>query len=177
MSITITTDGILFCGGNKLAVDIAIDKLFSKTSNKTINGHYWVERDGKIIDPYFPNYNRFKAYYNIKRKNAKFVYVEATNPFTNRIALKSLDDILMRPFEDKEKALKLLDLCEYKNEPRCCQFNSLMEQYRNGGEIKFGSVGMETDDGKSIVWIYGSKNFDTIADFMSYDEYEKITPK
>lgn len=174
MSITITTDAIEFCGGFE-EVHIAFDKLFTNTTGKTINGHYWVERDGVIIDPYFPNYDDFKKFHKIKKnKKNKRVYVEATNPITKQTALKFLENRLLKPFGDRRKAVDLMLMCGYTPEPRCCQFNAVIEAERNGGVIKFGSVGMESDDKTKTIWIYGNKNYDTLADFAKYDD-DRIT--
>lgn len=174
MSVTITREAIEFCGG-VANTEEAFDKLFTNTTGKTINGHYWVERDGVIIDPYFPNYDSFKKFHGIKKnKKNKRVYFECQNPITNQVALKYLEDQILKPFGDKQKTIQLLKMCGFTPEPRCCGFNAIMESEIKGGVIKFGSVGMESDDKTKTIWIYGNKNYSTLADFAKYDN-DRIT--
>jgi hypothetical protein len=153
----------------------------------TINGHFWVERDGKVVDTTI-NTKGFKEQecnrtriamtfgmtmgVNAKKlceglKNPEYVYVEAP-PITQKIMIASIMTPYIKVFNGNvDFALECLSTITYRPKFGCCNMNALMEQMNNGGEIKFGSLGYKvfgvTD------WCYGCDTYKTIKEFRDYN--------
>jgi len=156
----------------------------------TINGHFWVERDGKVVDTSVTT-SGFKKNeksrdrmavtagitmgVNAKKlieglKNPEYVYAEAP-PITQQIMIKSILSPFQKVFGNMDYAMECLFAIDaYEPEYGCCNMNAIIEQLRDGGVIKFGSLGYKvfgvTD------WIYGNEKYKTIKEFRDYN-----TPK
>lgn len=115
-----------------------------------IDGHFWVERDGKIIDPHFEMYDVM-----CKTKEAdpqKKRYIPASDIIRDKI-LKKLGYEKVR--------LKV----EWKPQPAHCLLNSFSEAQFRGGKIVFGSMGFERPDG-SVYWAFGGENYKIVKHFL-----------
>jgi len=153
----------------------------------TINGHFWVERDGKVVDTSITtsgfkkneeSRNRMAVTLGITMgvnakkltdglKNAEYVYVEAP-PITQKIMVASIMSPFQKVFNGNlDFALECLSTITYRPKNQCCNMNALMEQMNNGGVIKFGSLGFKvfgvTD------WCYGCDTYKTIKEFRDYN--------
>jgi hypothetical protein len=153
----------------------------------TINGHFWVERDGKVIDTSITT-SGFKKNEADRNKIAltfgmtmgvdvkklisgftegEYVYVEAP-PITQKIMVASIMSPFIKVFNGNvDFALECLSTITYRPKNACCNMNALMEQLNNGGVIKFGSLGYKvfgmTD------WCYGDEKYKTIKEFRDYN--------
>lgn len=138
------------------------------TKYPTIDAHFWVERDGVIIDPYFKEYNYVKKVWGLGNEQ---VHLEADLP-TQNIMIEIHKRILKRNVggADFQEAMKnLIDLAKkfQMDTPRAneCWNNVLLEVYKNGGEIKFGSMGWKCKNSNKVFYEYGGVDW-KVKDFM-----------
>lgn len=114
------------------------------------DGHFWVERDGKIIDPWFPQYEMIAKIHNC---------------LPQRHYLKCPDPLVGLVFKAKfEKTVPY-----YHSLPPLfgfCIANALNEIHRNGGILVFGSMGFERPDG-TVWWEYGGEDYKTVNQFIN----------
>ena len=103
----------------------------------TIDGHFWVERDGKIIDPYFQDYDAIKM---IQRLKGDRIHLEA-EPLIQAIMTKKFEKS-----EDQKGMISLLLIVDTP-EPYQCYSNSIVEIKKRGGVLKFGSMGWKRKAG------------------------------
>jgi hypothetical protein len=123
----------------------------SRSSFGRFDGHYWVERNGKIIDIDFPEYQLIKA---MKGCKGKCQYKEAPID-VQKVFIKSIKT------EELENGMK-------RNIPPSfnrCQYNAYMEQKLHGGRIVFGSMGWKMKNGK-VWWEYGGENWTKVVQFV-----------
>ena len=93
-----------------------------------VDGHMWVVRDGKIIDPHFSSYNFISKIRNVDVN--KQVHIPA-DPIVQKVIIKIWTNFLKDiPFEHN-----------WQNQSDHCIFNAIAEQRTNGGELVFGSMG------------------------------------
>ena len=150
-----------------------------------IDGHFWVERDGKIIDPNFPKEDEYirvanntttkKAYHEAPELVQKVMLglLEKTITYELRkaelmrgrsglcVSLSTLQT-LNEPMTEEEKAEAME---EYTPRFNCCNLNAYTEAKLRGGRIVFGSQGWKKKDG-SVWWEYGGTDYTTVARFM-----------
>jgi hypothetical protein len=123
----------------------------------TIDAHFWVERDGKIIDPEFSKDDAFIRSFNNTTKEKK--YHEAPE-----IVQKVFCAILtkhMSIFDAKE----LVDLCKtYTPAFAQCHLNAFIEWKKNGGRLVFGSQGYVKKSG-GVWWEYGNPEWTKVSQF------------
>jgi hypothetical protein len=123
------------------------------------DGHYWIERDGEVIDPNFDEYDKIKK---INGCIGKRVYLKA-NQIVTAVMLKKLtnrrNEINADPFTKS-----IMFGGYWKPQFGCCSNNVLMEYQKNGGEIVFGSMGWKKKNG-GIYYEFGGENW-TIAQFL-----------
>jgi len=131
------------------------------------DGHFWVERNGKIIDFYFPQYNI------AKKKNGCVgnpIYLEApeeTQIIAIGIMKKTLQKIL--DTDNYDYALRRLYILyemfdNLKPQYLYCLQNAFIEIYKNGGKLVFGSMGWKKKNGK-IHYEFGGEDWKTWKDF------------
>lgn len=114
------------------------------------DGHFWVERDGKVIDPWFPEYG---------------VIARHNNCLPERHYLKCPDELVGLVFKARfEKEYP------YWHQIPCvfgmCVANALNEIRRNGGVLVFGSMGFPRRYGSGIHWEYGGEDWTTVKQFI-----------
>jgi len=105
----------------------------------TIDGHFWVVRDGKIIDPDFDEYHFIKK---VQGCVGPRVYLPA-------------DDLVQRVIKRKHEAVISMEECgtifslHFRGRPQMCSCfqNACMEINLNGGELVFGSMGWKKRSG------------------------------
>jgi hypothetical protein len=143
------------------------------TMTKTIDmefprfdGHIWVERNGKIIDPHFPQYNMTKK---INGCVGEPIYLEApeeTQTIVIGIMKKRLQQLLEEDFEGALESLYVLyELFDnLKPQYRRCLQNSFIEIYKKGGRLVFGSMGWKRKNG-TIHYEFGGEDYKTWKDF------------
>ena len=148
-----------------------------------IDGHYWLEVNGKPLPETFPkNTKKFEVC------NAEIFYKPADET-TQKIAI----EIMYRSNEayynvKRDTPLFQKFISSRKFEENACLFTvlKLQQKYPNG-KIVFGSVGFKYPNGvnkktafcnrlpkNAVWWIYGCGNFKKITDFRKPYEYHEI---
>lgn len=101
----------------------------------TFDGHFWVVRDGKIIDPHFPEYDFVKT---VQGCVGEKVYLPAP-ALVQKIFIKKFNDISTKmEFSDE-----VYEMVFRKVREGCCYQNARLEIAKRGGELVFGSMGWE----------------------------------
>jgi hypothetical protein len=135
---------------------------------KTMVGHFWVVRDGRIIDPKFPQH---KMIQRIQGTTDECCYLPAPEA-TQRIMISSHAK-KARDACGENYAAFFAKVMEGNAKFGFCFLNAVMEQSRNGGEIVFGSAGWVRADGSKF-YEFGGPEFSTFADFTGKtDAYAK----
>ena len=98
----------------------------------TIDGHCWVVRDGKIIDPHFQTYNHICMIRGVNVN--KQVWIPAQETVQN-VFLTKWTEFVEYVLEVSE------ELNDWENKPDYCFINAILEQKKNGGTLVFGSMG------------------------------------
>jgi hypothetical protein len=133
-----------------------------------IDGHFWVVRDGKIIDWDFPEYSRVRKMWGCGKEKTYLPAPETTQKImigmfkkafcSNFSKTQSWEDILKEFYELSDSmGMSAPQYC------RCFQ-NCLIEIHLRGGELVMGSLGFKKPDG-SFHYEYGGTDYLTIADF------------
>jgi hypothetical protein len=134
-----------------------------------IRGHFWVERDGEIIDADFYTHLR-KKHKCVPELN---VYLRAPRKaeedmirLFRKITLKTFNetnwDEMMPEFIMVAKMTGNGDAPVFDK----CWTNCIQEVYHNGGEIRFGSMAFKEKYDGRYIWYYGSDRFQTLSDYL-----------
>lgn len=143
----------------------SLTKLMVGLNLPMIDGHFWVVRDGKIIDSEFPEYAMIRQ---IRNCSDEQVYLES-NPIIQQVLIQKHIDVFDKFLNIntiEEIAKKLSEWLE--DEPsifRHCFFNSLMEIAKNGGRLVFGSMGWKVNNSTEVFYEYGGENY-RVVDFI-----------
>jgi hypothetical protein len=105
----------------------------------SIDTHFWVERDGKIIDPLFPE---------LKHVTEK-----------NRVYLHASDDDMFYALDYLRYYSSMFDTvnehrADWVNTFGYCFVNAMCEMWRNGGDLKMGCLGIKKTK-VAVYWFYG----------------------
>jgi len=137
------------------------------TTFPSFDGHFWVERNGEIIDFHFPEYDFIKK---VNGCSGEPIYLSAPLE-TQQLVIKIMDNCVKSVFkgeniEECKKSLCLFSIKYGRETPRfnCCLQNCIMEIYKNGGNLVFGSMGWRKKNG-TIHYEYGGENYLTWKDF------------
>ena len=127
-----------------------------------IDGHFWVERNGKILDTHFPYYDMIKMYHGCC---GEMMYHEADD-FTQKLMITRFKRELNKVglCEDDYLHLKsvIYDGKAVMNE---CYYISLLAM-KEGDRLVFGSLGWKKKDGSGVWWEYGGKDYKGIKAFL-----------
>jgi hypothetical protein len=114
----------------------------------SIDGHFWVERNGKIIDPHFAEYDMI----------AKIR--ECDSQTKNYVEAPLFTQVLMYFYADKH----------YKNNGtgfRNCYSNAVKELKRKpGGRLVFGSMGFKFNKQDDYFYEFGGKDWKLFIEFI-----------
>lgn len=134
-----------------------------------IDGHFWVERNGDIIDT-TPEEE------DIKRINAHRGFTEGREylpavSIVQTIMIKSYTADVIANFNEAtgRSATTLAEV--YENSPiqipkaLSCYKNAFYEQWKNGGTVVFGSMGYKAHWTSDIFWEFGGVDF-VLPDFL-----------
>lgn len=135
-------------------------KLTTAYIRKDIDGHFWVVRDGKIIDPHFKEYDILATEHNwyANKKN----YIEAPQA-TQKIVvvyLKRITEINTKLLGEEEATKTGYGLCFQ---------NATQEIAKNGGRLVFGSMGFKIKNKDGFFYQYGGLNKMKMTDFITTD--------
>ncbi len=115
-----------------------------------IDGHFWVERNGKIIDPYFTEYDMIKKYNKCVGEN---IYLPAPD---------EVQQIMIEKYKSVEENRKITDKAFLKMYKRYmsgnCYQNARLNILRSGGKLIFGSMGWKKENGE-IHYEFGGENW------------------
>jgi len=153
----------------------------NKMMMPTFDGHFWVEKDGQIMDFDFSDDDEYIRVANNTTKEKKYHEApEIVQKIFIGMVEKSLSFELQKMkiikksrymcfnYEDLvEKASKSDDkkeLEEFKPQFECCYLNAYKNWKENGGRLVFGSQGYVKKDG-SVWWEYGNPGWKTVKKF------------
>jgi len=121
-----------------------------------IDAHFWVVREGKVIDTDFGVYNKIRQ---INGCDERVAYCPAPKHIQDRyIASLTRKHLKGKTAEDYKT---------YTPRPYECVKNSAVEYLRNGGEIVFGSMGFFKKGSQEIWWEFGGRHYDTPEMFIN----------
>ena len=135
-----------------------------------IKGHFWVERDGEIIDYNFPEYRRLRKKFNADPETHCYLRAmpkveDAMIRLFKKLTLRAFQaedwDEMMPEFILVAKMTGNGDGAVYDK----CWTNAIQEAYYNGGEIRFGSMGFKKKDG-TYHWHYGHEDHNHLTDYL-----------
>ena len=138
------------------------------TSYPIIDAHFWVERDGVIIDPYFKTYDQVKKFWDLSNDQ---VYLEADQSI-QKIMIEIHTRVLKKQTKKNDFQEALQEHCEFCKKFNAdkalsdrCWRNVCLEVYKNGGQIKFGSMGWRRKNSNEVHYEYGGADW-KIKDFI-----------
>ena len=124
-----------------------------------LDGHFWVVQNGKIIDPYFKEYDQCKSFWKC---GGERIYLPADDLIQKVMKVKYIDSALTIMNTNRT----MWEMRVYGGvQPNSCNINAILEVMKNGGEIVFGSMGWEKNDGSGVHYEFGGENW-TIAKFL-----------
>lgn len=136
-----------------------------------IDGHFWVERDGKIIDPHFPSYNMICKLRKCDSKAPKS-YIpapEITQTLIKDMFMKILKNVLgEKSQEEIFSEFMVLTKLYIGLKPvvnRCFQ-NCIIEIAERGGTLVFGSMGFKYKNKDGYFYEFGGENYTTVKQFI-----------
>jgi len=128
----------------------------------TIDGHFWVERDGEIIDPHFDKYDVVKKIHSAV--GTKNIHLPADN-MTQKIMIAIFDTkITKNGYKNRDDFTNDLISVGYKRYGLCFT-NALMEIQENGGNLIFGSWGFPTKY-KGDFYEFGGADWKGVSAFL-----------
>lgn len=119
---------------------------------KKFDGHFWVERDGEVIDFDFDDYKMIGLIQNCDASIKK--YVKAP-PLVQKVMVAMVE----KHFTD--------DLVKYwVPMAGYCYFNAFVESLRNGGNVVFGSLGFKFNDSDDYHFEFGGEDWVALKQFL-----------
>lgn len=114
----------------------------------TITGHFWIVRDGKIIDWDFPEFQEVRDFHKCKNKaKYRLENKDIRRKMKKEHIIPNRANIMKIKEENGEDWQKLLN--DFP-QPYRCGFNVIMEQILNGGQIAYGDMGWELEDNGEV---------------------------
>ena len=136
-----------------------------------LDGHFWIVRDGKIIDPHFSNYDMICRIRRCDSNKKSYIPApEITQKIMKSMFKKVLNHYLGdKPFEEQivefRDTTKKLSSSYAPVVNRCYQ-NCLIELAENGGELVFGSLGFKYKNREEYFYEFGGIEYKTIKHFI-----------
>lgn len=142
----------------------------SKISLPIIDGHFWVVRDGKIVDWDFPEYDCVRSVWKCGKERNYLPAPEMTQKVMVAMYQKAFRGAAGngKLWEDIVTEYYALSVSMGMAKPMYghCFHNCLLEIHQRGGNLVFGSMGFRKRDG-SYHYEFGGENYRTISDFKS----------
>jgi len=138
----------------------------------TIDGHFWVVRDGKIIDPVFDEYKLVCRIRNADWKDRHNLPApEMTQTLMINMFKKVLNNQLGKDksFEeliDEFYALTVLYMKKPTPQADMCFQNCLIEIKERGGDLVFGSLGFKLKGNEGYWYEYGGADWTSVKQFI-----------
>jgi len=135
-----------------------------------IKGHFWVERDGEIVDADFPEHTRLRK--KLRCVPELNVYQRAP-PKTEEAMIRLFEKLTLRAFQADNwddmmpEFILVAKMTGNGDAPVYdkCWTNCIQEVYYNGGQIRFGSMGYKQKDG-TYLWRYAGEHCQHLTDFL-----------
>lgn len=127
----------------------------------TIDGHFWLERNGKVVDIEFKDYDYIKKVHNCKDG---MVYKEA-DEMTQKIMIKIFEKCLYSICKDRETFKAISKKAGVGAMFRCCFQNSMLA-FQEGDLLKFGSMGWNKRNGSGVWWEFGGEDWKGVKAFL-----------
>ena len=133
-----------------------------------IDGHFWIVRDGKIVDPYFKEYDLLVKFHNGKK--GSFIHKPADN-MTQLVMFAIVRKLITNAgyIDADEFLFDYIKINGRQPEHSYCLFNAMMEAQENGGDIIFGSWGFELSNGSKF-YEYGGEDWKGVKNFLQQDD-------
>jgi hypothetical protein len=135
-----------------------------------VDGHFWVKRDGKVIDPNFQSFNNLVCQtWNCEGPK---IYLEAPKAVQTHIINLYKEANKSKRFLTWESFVERFCFLSHKCDGvgarmmNCGWINSILECHENGGEIVFGSMGWRIKASEEIHFEFGGANFVDPVDFL-----------
>jgi len=127
-----------------------------------IDGHYWVLRDGVIIDPHFSEYD----WYKLANRGVNTIYYPA-DATTQRMMTMINTAVLTKAGYSSINEFITDYILIVGEEPvvAFCYFNALIEIQKNGGELIMGSFGWNRKDGSKF-YEFGGEDYLNVKAFI-----------
>jgi hypothetical protein len=121
-----------------------VEEFGEEDVSNSISGHFWIVRDGKIVDWDFPEYKELRVFHNCEekpkyrlesvaiRRKAKKQWIKE-----KRDDLEEIRELMPEMWEEIVKAHPL---------PFQCSLNVCVEQALRGGQIAYGDMGWTCRD-------------------------------
>lgn len=128
-----------------------------------VDGHFWIVRDGEIIDWDFEDHKYIQKVWGCNQTKeylpAPAITQKIMISMFNKVIVHNVDCVKM--FYNQSKKYGLL-------EPRfnACYQNCIIEQHLRGGEIVFGSFGFQKRNG-GIHYEFGGSDWTTVKQFLN----------
>ena len=139
------------------------------TNFPEIDAHFWVIRDGKVIDPSFSQYKMIERMWDCDTNNKDYL---PAPEITQKIMIEQHYRVLKTRFntDDIKVAIEKFSIGSRKRgivSPRyaCCFQNAILEIAINGGELVFGSLGFKKNKTEGFHYEWGGEHYKTIGDF------------
>ena len=138
----------------------------------TMDAHFWVVRNGEIVDTYFEEYDMIKRANGVN-PNEPVIHCPAS-PEIQEMLISFIRQTLIDEFGSMED-FALANEMFFDGEARQghCQINSFYEAFKRGGQIVMGSWGFKKQ-GK-MWWEYGGKDWDTPMAFVKNPQTKRLT--
>jgi hypothetical protein len=141
----------------------------------TIDGHFWVVREGKIIDPVFPD--EYKMICGVRKADWKDRFNLPANEMTQKIMIgmfkKVFSNLMNREgdtsFEEQVTQFAILTNSTFGNtNPKMnkCFQNALLEIHERGGELVFGSLGFKFQGKEGYWYEFGGQEYNSVKSFL-----------
>ena len=115
---------------------------------QSIDGHFWVERDGKIIDPHFMEYDLICQIRGCNSNDKQYIKAPFITQFILSIVCKNLNH--------KQIGFGY------------CYKNAIEEIKKNGGTLCFGSMGFKNKLKSGYWWEYGGLYYKSPLAFCDF---------
>lgn len=137
-----------------------------------IDGHFWVVRNGEIVDPYFSVYDQIKQANGVNSREPN--YHHPASEVVQNVMTSLLEEAFIEIFGTPSFFLRTFETHLGEPQPYQCLMNALYEKNKRGGDIVFGSWGFKKQ-GK-MWWEFGGKEWHSPMDFVQKcsQEFKKL---
>ena len=137
-----------------------------------IDGHFWVVRDGKIIDPVFEHYKLVCRIRNANWRDRSYIPAPA---ITQTLMISMFKKVLSNQLGEDKSFEELINefytlTSEIVGKPtpqaNMCFQNCLIEIKERGGELVFGSLGFKLKGKEGYWYEFGGADWTSVKQFI-----------